>query len=183
MAAVLPFLPPPPVPEGTSPAGLVLGYSGGLDSTVLLQLLARAPDRGQLPLRAVHVCHGLDPAARGTRRERVLASMGAVEAYEDGLRAELETALAELPGVTLWSRATHRTPTLLLTFDGRDAADAYRFLAQRGVNAPAGSFYALEPSRWLGLGDAGGLRVGLAPYSDADDVARLVAGLREWLTA
>jgi selenocysteine lyase/cysteine desulfurase len=107
--------------------------------------------------------------------------MAAVETYEDGLRVDLEAALAELPGLTLWSRAAHRTPTLLLTFDGREAADAYRFLAERGVNAPAGSFYALETSRWLGLGDAGGLRVGLAPYSDADDVERLVTGLREWL--
>jgi selenocysteine lyase/cysteine desulfurase len=132
---------------------------------------------------AVEFLAGIAPGDATGRRERVLASMAAVEAYEDGLRAELEAGLADLPGVTLWSRAAHRTPTLLLTFDGRDAADAYRFLAPRGVNAPAGSFYALEPSRWLGLGDTGGLRVGLAPYSDADDVERLLAGLRAWLAA
>jgi cysteine desulfurase family protein (TIGR01976 family) len=130
---------------------------------------------------AVEFLADLAPGDARIRRERVLASMAAVETYEDGLRADLEAALAELPGVTLWSRAANRTPTLLLTFEGRDAADASRFLAERGVNAPAGSFYALEPSRWLGLGDAGGLRVGLAPYSDADDVERLVTGLREWL--
>jgi selenocysteine lyase/cysteine desulfurase len=132
---------------------------------------------------AVEFLAGLAPGDASTRRERVLASMAAVETYEDGLRVDLEAALAELPGVTLWSRAASRTPTLLLTFDGRDAADAHRFLAERGVNAPAGSFYALETSRWLGLGDAGGLRVGLAPYSDADDVERLVTGLRVWLAA
>jgi selenocysteine lyase/cysteine desulfurase len=107
--------------------------------------------------------------------------MGAVEAYEDELRAQLESGLAALPGVRLWSQAAHRTPTLLLTFDGRNAADAYRFLAERGVNAPAGSFYALEASRWLGLGDTGGLRVGLAPYTDRDDVDRLLTGLRAFL--
>ena len=107
--------------------------------------------------------------------------MAAVEAYEDGLRADIEAGLAGLPGVTLWSRAAHRTPTLLLTFDGRAADDAYQFLAERGVYARAGNFYAIEPSRWLGLGDTGGLRVGLAPYSDADDVERLLTGLREWL--
>jgi cysteine desulfurase family protein (TIGR01976 family) len=117
----------------------------------------------------------------GTRRERLLAAMTALERYEDGLRERLEAELTALPGVRLWSRAAHRTPTLLLTFHGRDAADAYRFLAERGVNAPAGSFYAIEASRWLGLGDTGGLRVGLAPYTDADDVERLVTGLREWL--
>jgi len=120
-------------------------------------------------------------SARGSRRERLGAAMTTLEAYEDELREQLEKELSALPGVRMWSRATHRTPTLLLTFDDRDAADAYRFLAERGVNAPAGSFYAIEASRWLGLGDTGGLRVGLAPYSDRDDVDRLLAGLREWL--
>ncbi|MGY1834877.1 cysteine desulfurase-like protein [Blastococcus sp. SYSU DS0510] len=119
----------------------------------------------------------------GTRRERLVAAMTAVEEHEDRLRERLEAGVAELPGVRVWSRAAHRTPTLLLTFEGRDAAEAYRFLAARGVNAPAGSFYAIEASRWLGLGDTGGLRVGLAPYSDTDDVDRLLAGLREWLAA
>jgi len=131
---------------------------------------------------AVDFLAGLVPA-ECTRRERLVASMTALEEYEDRLREHLEAGLAELPGVRLHSRAAHRTPTLLLTFDGRDAAEAYRFLAERGVNAPAGSFYAIETSRWLGLGDTGGLRVGLAPYTDRDDVDRLLAGLREFLGA
>jgi cysteine desulfurase family protein (TIGR01976 family) len=130
---------------------------------------------------AVDFLAGLDPAATGSRRERLLASLSAVEAHEDALRERLEAGLAALPGVRIRSRAATRTPTVLLTFDGRDAADAYRFLAEHGVNAPAGHFYALEASRWLGLGDTGGLRAGLAPYTDADDVDRLVQGLREFL--
>lgn len=107
--------------------------------------------------------------------------MAALEEHEDRLRERIEDGVRALPGVTVRSRARRRTPTLLLTFEGRDAADAYRFLAARGVNAPAGSFYAIEASRHLGLGDAGGLRVGLAPYNDDTDVDRLLAGLREWL--
>ena len=51
------------------------------------------------------------------------------------------------------------------------------------MNAPAGSFYALEASRHLGLGDDGGLRVGLAPYTDEDDVERLLDGLGAFLDA
>jgi cysteine desulfurase family protein (TIGR01976 family) len=129
---------------------------------------------------AVDFLAGLSPVD-GSRRERLVAAMTTLEAYEDELREHLEGGLTALPGVRIWSRAAHRTPTVLVTFDGRDAADAYRFLADRGVNAPAGSFYAIEASRWLGLGDTGGLRVGLAPYSDKDDVDRLLAGLREFL--
>ncbi|MGY1732860.1 cysteine desulfurase-like protein [Geodermatophilus sp. SYSU D01045] len=114
----------------------------------------------------------------GDRRARLTAGMAAVEAHEDRLRERVEEGVAELPGVTVWSRARHRTPTLLLTFADRPAAEVSRALAERRVNAPAGNFYAIEASRRLGLGDAGGLRVGLAPYSDDDDVDRLLEGLR-----
>jgi len=119
--------------------------------------------------------------AEGDRRARLLAALAAVEAHEDRLRERIEEGLAGLPGVTLWSRAASRTPTLLLTFAGRSARDAYLFLAERGVNAPAGHFYAIEASRHLGLGETGGLRVGLAPYTDDADVDRLLAGLGEFL--
>ena len=47
------------------------------------------------------------------------------------------------------------------------------------MNAPAGNFYALEASRWLGLGDDGAVRAGLAPYTSEDDVDRLIAGVAE----
>ena len=118
----------------------------------------------------------------GDRRQQLLAAMAEVDEHEQRLRRRIEAGLAQLPGVTVHSRAGRRTPTLLLTFAGRSPGEAYRFLAQRGVNAPAGSFYAIEASRFLGLGDGGGLRVGLAPYNDDDDVDRLLAGLAEFLT-
>ena len=120
-------------------------------------------------------------AGTGVRRQRILMSMQAAGEYEDRLRQLIETELAALAGVTLWSRAAHRTPTLLLTFADRSVQDCYRFLAERGVNAPAGSFYAYEPARRLGLPD-GGLRIGLAPYTDDSDVDRLLTGIADFLT-
>ena len=130
---------------------------------------------------AVDFLATLAPTADGDRRSRLLTAMTLVEVHEDQLRQRIEAGLAALPGVTVWSRAAVRTPTLLLTFDGRDAVDAYEFLAKLDINVPTGSFYALEASRFLGLGDAGGLRVGLAPYSEQDDADRLLAGLTEFL--
>ena len=130
---------------------------------------------------AVDFLAGLDPAATGTRRERLTASMTVVERHEDRLRHRIEDGLAQLSGVVVHSRAQSRTPTMLLSFPGRDPQDAYRFLAERGVNAPAGTFYALEASRRLGFGDRGSLRVGLAPYTDDGDVDRLLAALGDFL--
>ncbi|MGA0946066.1 MAG: cysteine desulfurase-like protein, partial [Candidatus Nanopelagicales bacterium] len=126
---------------------------------------------------AVDVLADLVPS-EGTRRERVLTSMGALEDYEDALHARMREGLEDIPGITLYSNAKHRTPTETFTIDGFDGEAISAFLAERGVNAPAGNFYALEVSRSLGLGDTGGVRVGLAPYSSIDDVERLIAGLR-----
>ena len=115
------------------------------------------------------------------RRDRLVRIMGVIEAHEDRLRERIEAGLAELPGIIRYSRAPHRTPTMLIGFRGRESHAAYEFLATRGVNAPAGAFYALEASRRLGLGDAGALRVGLAPYVDDSDVDRLLAGMEAFV--
>jgi cysteine desulfurase family protein (TIGR01976 family) len=130
---------------------------------------------------AVDVLAQIAPDAGDGRRARVLRAMALVEEHEEVLRERLEDGLAALPGIVCWSRARRRTPTLLLTFAGRPAAEVSAFLAARGVNAPSSSFYAIEASRHLGLGDAGGLRIGLAPYSTEQDVDRLLAALTDLL--
>lgn len=130
---------------------------------------------------AVDLLAGLGTGPAEDRRARLRSAFASIERHERALRDRIEDGLAMLAGVTIHSRAADRTPTLLLTFDDRDTEDAYRFLAARGVHAPAGSFYALEASRHLGLGDTGGLRVGLSPYNDQGDVERLLEGLAAFL--
>ena len=115
----------------------------------------------------------------GSRRERLVASMTALDEYEEELVRRLEDGLAGTERVRLIGSAPHRTPTRLFTVDGVADAEVADHLAGLGVNAPAGSFYALEASRHLGLGDAGGIRAGIAPYTTADEVDRLLAGVRE----
>ncbi|GII24121.1 cysteine desulfurase-like protein [Planosporangium mesophilum] len=114
-----------------------------------------------------------------SRRSALVSAMTAVERHEHALLRHLEAGLAELPAVTVYSRAAHRTPTVLFTVRNSTPTDVRRHLAERNINAPAGSFYAIEPARRLGLGADGGVRVGLAPYTDRDDVDRLLAGLEE----
>ncbi|WP_109472222.1 cysteine desulfurase-like protein [Ornithinimicrobium cavernae] len=127
---------------------------------------------------AVDFLADLVPGQTGTRRERLATSYAALEGHEEHLLSRLEPALRELPGVRLHSNAARRTPTLLLTIEGVDPQTVRQHLADRGVNAPAGHFYAWETSHHLGLGADGGVRVGLAPYTDEADVDRLLEGLR-----
>lgn len=126
---------------------------------------------------AVDFLAGLTPGD-GSRRQRIVASMSALEAYEDILRARLEDGLRSCPGVILYGHAEHRTPTLLFSVAGVSSAEVAGRLAEHGINASAGSFYAIEPSRRLGLGDAGAVRAGIAPYTNDDDVDRLIAAVQ-----
>jgi cysteine desulfurase family protein (TIGR01976 family) len=124
---------------------------------------------------------GMDQSATGSRRERIVSSMQALEAYEDQLFTYMESELLQLPGVRSYGHASHRTPTLYFSFAGHESSEIYRQLALKKVNAPAHNFYAYEASHKLGLGDLGAVRAGLAPYSTKDDVDRLISGLREIL--
>jgi cysteine desulfurase family protein (TIGR01976 family) len=137
---------------------------------------------------AVDFLAGLGDLATGTesrptisRRERLRVSQRLVEAHEDTLRDRLEAGLAALPGVINYSRAAERTATVLVGFTNRPAAAVADHLAARGTLAPSGSFYALEASRHLGLGDDGALRIGLAPYSTPAEIDALLADLAEFL--
>ena len=111
------------------------------------------------------------------RRDRIVESMARVEEHEDALLVRLLDGLSALPGVTLHGRPKHRTPTALFSVEGCTGPEVHAHLAGLGVNAPASSFYAIEASRWAGLGDGGAVRAGIAPYTSAEDVDRLVAGV------
>lgn len=117
-----------------------------------------------------------------TRRERVGVAMHAIDAYELELRHRLEAGLAEIPGLTLWSRAQQRTSTLLFTLEGLAPIDVERRLTERNLLVQAGNFYAIDACNQMSLGAAGGVRAGLAPYNTADEVDELLAGLRELVT-
>ncbi|MGL5912048.1 MAG: aminotransferase class V-fold PLP-dependent enzyme, partial [Phycicoccus sp.] len=117
------------------------------------------------------------PGDPETRRERIVAGMTLVADHEHALLGALEPPLRSMPGVRVYSNARSRTPTVLFTVDGVDLQRVYSGLAQRGVNAPAGTFYALECSRHLGLGETGGIRLGIAPYTSSADVERLLTAL------
>jgi cysteine desulfurase family protein (TIGR01976 family) len=160
----------------------------GLHPDKLLPSTDDVPERfelGTLPYEvlagttaAVDFIAGLGSAA-ADRRTRVLESMRAVEEHEERLLERLLDGLRRIGPVRLHGSPRRRTPTVFFSVEGREDRAVYEHLASVGVNAPASSFYALEASRWIGLGDTGALRAGLAPYTSAEDVERLLAGVAE----
>jgi cysteine desulfurase family protein (TIGR01976 family) len=146
-------------------------------------------ERGTLPFAdlagvtaAVEHLAALAPGASGasaSRRERVLASMAAVEAYESALFARLLGGLAELDHVTLYGKAARRAPTAFFSVAGSSPREVAEFLASRGVNVWDGDNYAYELCTALGLEPDGAVRASLVHYNDASEVDRLLAGVAE----
>jgi cysteine desulfurase family protein (TIGR01976 family) len=148
------------------------------------------PDRfelGTLPFAslagvtaAVEHIAGLAGDGGGDLRERVLASMTAVQEYEQELFATLLAGLETLPRVRLYGRAASRTATAYFTVDGRTPRAVAEHLASRKVNVWHGHNYAWEVTGALGIRDSGSaVRAGLVHYNDAEDVARLLAAVAE----
>ena len=146
-------------------------------------------ERGTLPFAdlagvtaAVDHLARLVPGAAGTsgsRRERILASMAAVEAYEMSLFAGLLDGLSGMSGVTLYGKAARRAPTAFFTVAGLEPRAVAEHLASRGVNVWNGNNYAYELCQVLGLQSGGAVRAGVVHYNDDSDVERLLSAVAE----
>ncbi len=129
---------------------------------------------------AVDHLAGLDDAATGTRRERILASMAAAEEHEQRLFADLLGGLDGMRHVTTYGKASRRTATAYFTVAGLAPRQVAEHLASRHVNVWDGDNYAWELTGALGIRDAGcAVRAGLVHYNDDSDVSRLLAAVSE----
>ncbi len=129
---------------------------------------------------AVDHLAGLDAAAAGTRRQRLLASMAAAHDHEQRLFAVLAGGLAAMDKVTLYGNARNRTATAYFNVAGLTPRAVAEHLAERKVNVWDGHNYAWELTGALGIRDTGSaVRAGLVHYNDRSDVDRLLAAVAE----
>jgi cysteine desulfurase family protein (TIGR01976 family) len=120
----------------------------------------------------------------GTRRERLAAAMSAIESYETQLVRGLLKGLARLPHWCVWGiqaadRLHDRVPTVAVRHDRLTAREVAEYLAEHGIFAWHGNFYALPLTEALGLEPEGLLRISLLHYNTAEEVERLLAALEE----
>ncbi|MER5334698.1 cysteine desulfurase-like protein [Micromonospora sp. NPDC002717] len=127
---------------------------------------------------AVDHLAGLDPAATGSRRERLRAGLTAAQAYEESLLDRLLGGLAGLPGVRVLGSPARRCPTVSFRLAGLSPQRTQEELGAAGFCLSAGDYYAYEYFQATGLRDSGGaVRASIYHYNTADEVDRLLAEL------
>jgi cysteine desulfurase family protein (TIGR01976 family) len=127
-----------------------------------------------------HLASLAAPADGGSLRERVLASMEAVQQYEQETFAVLLAGLDSMEHVRTYGRAASRTATAYFTVSGRTPQQVAEHLASRKINVWNGHNYAWEVTGVLGIRDAGSaVRAGLVHYNDSSEVDRLLSAVGE----
>ena len=114
----------------------------------------------------------------GTRRERIVAGMDAIRAYELELYRHLADRLAAIPGLRIHGLTSdadmvRRTPTAAITIEGVTPRDAATLLGRKGIAVWDGDFYATGLMERLGLAPEGVIRIGLTHYNTRNEVDRL----------
>lgn len=116
------------------------------------------------------------------RRALLRAAMTGCLRYETMLGERLLAGLATIAGLTLWGPPSMqgRVPTFAFTIAGHNPKSIAAHLAERGIFAWSGNFYAPEAVARLGLTDSGGLlRVGLCHYNSLEEVGLLIDAMAE----
>lgn len=118
----------------------------------------------------------------GSRREKLVGAMTAVQSAERALGERLIRGLLDIPGLEFYGirepeRFGERTPTVSIRLPGETAKQTAARVAEDGLFVWDGNYYALNWSERMGLEPDGAVRIGLAHYNTAEEVDRLLASL------
>ena len=119
------------------------------------------------------------------RRDQLLAAMQAIRQYERSLAEKLILGLLEIPGLSVYGitnpvRFVWRTPTVSVRINGHSPRELAEHLAERGIFAWDGNYYALSLTERLGVESSGGmLRLGLVHYNTNEEIDQLLEALKE----
>jgi cysteine desulfurase family protein (TIGR01976 family) len=153
--------------------------------------VGRTPEIGPLQIEllsgftaAVDHLAGLDQRAHGSRRERLVASVGAAGLHTSGLFDYLEQGLRHQPHVTVLGSLEHRLPVLAFTVARYSAEQAADALSRSGVAVWTGPTQVDSMLTAFGADDHGGACfAGLMPHTTTAEVDLLLDGLFSMRTA
>jgi selenocysteine lyase/cysteine desulfurase len=116
-----------------------------------------------------------------TLRGRLDAAFRQLRERGDALITQLWNGLQEIERVRLYGLppGAARTPTIAFTINDVLSIEVAKNLAERGIFASHGDFYATTVVERLGLAPDGLVRAGCACYTTAEEVDRLLAAVRE----
>ena len=135
---------------------------------------------------AVEYIAGVAGVSDGSRREQLRVSYSAIAAHERALADRFIEGIDDISGVRLWgitdrARLDERTPTFAIRVGDEHPADTAKRLADMGIFAWDGDYYAREIMTRLGLFATGGaVRVGFCHYHldhEVDRVLEVIASL------
>jgi cysteine desulfurase family protein (TIGR01976 family) len=114
------------------------------------------------------------------RRDRLRAVFAALHERGSVLFNDLWGGLSGIEGVRLFGPppGAPRTPTLAFTIADHPADEVSRRLADRGIFASHGNFYAPTVVRRLGVASEGLVRIGCACYTTDQEITRVIEGVR-----
>jgi cysteine desulfurase family protein (TIGR01976 family) len=115
------------------------------------------------------------------RRMALVAALTGLHHRGEALFRQLWDGLSSIEGVRCYGPppGAARTPTLGFTVSGMTSEQVAVALAERGVFVSHGDFYATTVVERLGLAEEGLVRVGCACYTTAEEVERVLEGVRE----
>jgi cysteine desulfurase family protein (TIGR01976 family) len=132
---------------------------------------------------------GGEVGSTGGRREKIAAAYKASVDHEEPLANQFIAGLQEIDGITIAgitnpNRANHRVPTISFRHKSVVPEKISRALATNNIFVWDGHNYALEVVRHLGIPeDEGVVRIGMAHYNTAAEVAGTIAAVKAAITA
>jgi selenocysteine lyase/cysteine desulfurase len=116
-----------------------------------------------------------------TRRQLLESAFKGLRAHSAPQVKRLWESLSGINGVRLYGPPpdVERTPTVSFTVKNVASTEVARRLAEQGLFASHGDFYAATVIERLGLAPEGLVRVGCACYTSDDEIERLIEAMRD----
>ena len=116
-----------------------------------------------------------------TQRDKIITALNHIQTYERSLAQKLYLGLRDIDGIDIYGpplKETQRAPTISFTVEGKRPEYICNQLAQQGICAWDGHFYAIRAVEVMDLMGQGGVtRMGMAVYNNSEEIDAVIAAM------